>query len=118
MPCSKVDQPELLGLAVAALRGVIAAEAFWLARPARRSAASCLSSACWVESDATCAARRSAVVPRLFAGRVDTVTLCLTAILVSFGYSHFEFSVLCESRLAGLTQGRKLIAVARSRLSL
>jgi hypothetical protein len=65
-----------------------------LARLARRSAASCLSSACWVDSNATCAARRSAVVPRGFVGRVDTVTLCLAAaIILSFSRSHVEFSV-------------------------
>ena len=69
------------------MSGVDAAGVPWFSRAARRSAASCLSSACLVESDAICAARRSAELGRRFVGCTDTVTLCLAAITVSSGHS-------------------------------
>jgi hypothetical protein len=62
---------------------VVASEALLMARSARRSAASRLSSACWVESQAVAAARRSALFGRPFVGCVDTVILCLAAITIS-----------------------------------
>src|SRR5579871_1905919 len=57
------------------------------ASAARRSAASCLSSACLVEIDAICAARRCAELGRRFVGCTDTVTFRLAAITVSLGQS-------------------------------
>jgi hypothetical protein len=57
------------------------------ARLARRSAASRLSSACFVETVAICAARRSAELGRRVVGCTETVTFCLTAIAVSFSIS-------------------------------
>jgi hypothetical protein len=59
----------------------------FMARLARRSAASRLSSACFVETVAICAARRSAELGRRPVGCIDTVTFCLTAIAVSFSIS-------------------------------
>src|SRR5450755_162511 len=52
-------------------------------RLARRSAASCLSSACLLEIDASCAARRSAELGRCLGGVTDTLTGFLAAITVS-----------------------------------
>ncbi len=52
-----------------------------------------------------CAARRSAVVPRGFVGRVDTVTLFLAAIILSFSHSHCEFSVVFGSRRGAVASG-------------
>jgi hypothetical protein len=79
------DQGALRRLAVRDLRGVSAGGALLLkARFARRSAASRLSSACFVESVAICAARRSAELGRLVGGCTDAVTFCLTAMAVSF----------------------------------
>jgi hypothetical protein len=57
------------------------------ARLARRSAASRLSSTCFVETVAICAARRSAELGRRAGGWTDTVTFCLTATTVSFSVS-------------------------------
>jgi hypothetical protein len=78
------DQRALLRLAVAASRLVDASGALpFKARLARRSAASRLSSACVVEKDAMCAARRSAELGRCFVGCTQTVTLFLAAITIS-----------------------------------
>jgi hypothetical protein len=52
-------------------------------RVRRRSAASCLSFAWWVNRAAICAARRSAVIRRGIVGCTDTVTLFLGAITSS-----------------------------------
>jgi hypothetical protein len=71
---------------------------------ARRSAASRLSSACFVESLAICAARRSAELGRVVVGCTDTVTFCLTAIAVSFCLTaiavSFSISLICPELLA------------------
>ena len=78
------DQRSLLRLAVAASRGMDAAGALlFKARLARRSAASRLSSACFVETVAVCAARRWAELGGCFVGCTDAVTLFLAAITVS-----------------------------------
>jgi hypothetical protein len=75
-------------LALADLRGMDAAGALlFKARLARRSAASRLSSACFVETVAICAARRSAELGRRVVGCTDTVTSCSTAIAVSLRIS-------------------------------
>jgi hypothetical protein len=81
-------QRALRRLAAADLRGMDAAGALpFKARLARRSAASRLSSACFVETVAICAARRSAELGWRAVGCADTVTFCLTAIAVSFSVS-------------------------------
>jgi hypothetical protein len=108
----------LLRLAVADLRGMGAAGALlFMARLARRSAASRLSSACFVEAVAICAARRSAELGRLVVGGTDPFTLCLTAIAVSFSISLISAdhgiraggSRICQRR----AQGRQPIPLGR-----
>jgi hypothetical protein len=78
------DQRALRRLALPDLRGMAPAGALLAkARLARRSAASRLSSACFVEALAACAARRWAEVSLGAAGCTDTVTFCLAAIAAS-----------------------------------
>ena len=54
------------------------------ARLARRSAASRLRVCCWPAIAAVNAARRWVAVGRYVGGSIDTLTLCLTAIVFSF----------------------------------
>jgi hypothetical protein len=105
------DQRALRRVAGADLRGVDAAGALlFIACLARRSAASRLSSACFVEAVAICAARRSAELGRRAVGCIDTVTFCLTVIAVSFSISLISAdrgtrgSRTCQRRGQGLSR--------------
>src|ERR1039458_4903381 len=74
------------------------------ARLARRSAASRLSSACFVGTVAVCAARRWAELGGCFVGCTDTVTLFLAAINC-LRSSIFLTSILGRGRPGGVVAG-------------